>query len=228
MEIKKIIGAAKYFLKALINTLSTPKGYRFDYFLSMIYPDLLFNRPIPWMNYGAVAYIESVIKQNAKVFEYGSGASTLYWMTRCLEVVSIEHDKNFHNEISVRFNKSVCSFLIEPENDNAKFHYDLSSPDAFQSSDFKGHSFEKYVKSIDAFQDGYFDLVVVDGRARPSCIKRSISKIRSGGMLVVDNSDREYYWVKTSDLLRGWSKKVYRGTVRGLLHYEQTSIFVKP
>jgi predicted O-methyltransferase YrrM len=96
------------------------------------------------------------------------------------------------------------------------------------SADFKEFNFERYVKSIDTFENETFDMVVVDGRARPSCIKRAIPKIKSQGLLVLDNSDRKYYLIKTGKLLNGWQSRTFRGTVRGLLHLEQTTVFRKP
>ena len=225
---KKITGAIKYFSRVLINAVLTPWGYKFDYLLSMIKPNLLLKKPIPWMNYNVVSYINLSLGRSVNIFEYGSGSSTLYWVARCSRLISVEHDKNFHDKISVQLVPSIQYLLIMSEINNLADFYDPASPDLFQSSDLKNHSFEKYVKSIDAFQDEYFDVVVVDGRARPSCIKRSVSKIKSGGVLIVDNSDREYYWLQTSQLLIGWPKKVFRGTVRGLLHQEQTSIYIKP
>jgi predicted O-methyltransferase YrrM len=103
-----------------------------------------------------------------------------------------------------------------------------SSPESYKSSDYDELSFEAYVKTIDNYPDNYFDLVVVDGRARPACIKHAVPKIKRGGVLILDNSDRDYYLESTRFLLSGWAKKTYRGSVRGLLHKEQTSIFQKP
>lgn len=59
--------------------------------------------------------------------------------------------------------------------------------------EFKDLNFETYVKSIDKFPDNYFDLIIVDGRARPSCIKHAMNKVKTGGVLLIDNADRTYY-----------------------------------
>ena len=48
-----------------------------------------------------------------------------------------------------------------------------------------------YNQVIETFQDNYFDLILVDGRDRAKCIESSIPKLKSGGWLVLDNSERE-------------------------------------
>ncbi len=229
--IRKNINSVYNFLAAIINIFKTPWGYKFDYFLSISCPRLLMKKPLPWINYLAIAHIKLIDKKNTKVFEYGSGSSTLYWYGEGCEIVSIEHDREFYNQLICQLNsqkKSIKYLLIEPESNENLETFDPRLPDLFQSTDFKGHSFKNYVISIDAFEDEYFDIVVVDGRARPACIKRSISKIKKGGQLIIDNSDREYYFSYTSEMLSHWQKHVFRGTVRGLLHQEQTSVYIKP
>jgi len=223
---KKIVKALGGFLGLIVNTIKTPFRYKLDY-LSSILKMQIIQKPLPWMNYAVIDYIKKSAKEGARVFEYGSGQSTLFWLSISAEIVSVEHDKEFYSKLSAQSLGSVNYLLIEPEF-KAGGNHDPSSPDLFQSSDFKGYSFEKYVKAIDSFDDEFFDFLVIDGRARPSCIKRCITKIKSGGKLILDNSDRDYYLSKTTKILEGWQKKIFRGTVRGLLHLEQTTVWIKP
>jgi hypothetical protein len=106
--------------------------------------------------------------------------------------------------------------------------HDPGSSHNFHSSDFKGYSFENYVRAIDAYPNDFFDFVIIDGHARLSCIKNSIPKIKRGGMLVLDNSDRNHYLREGLLYLNGWSVQTFRGNVLGLLHKEQTSFYTKP
>jgi hypothetical protein len=224
---KKYLQLLQHSLRFIVNLMQTPFGYKMDYFLSIVKPESILT-PLPWMNYHVIDYIKKSIVKTSNVFEYGSGSSTLYWISAGAEVISVEHDKEFYDQLFNKINGLAEYLLIQPDICTVDVNYNPESPDWFQSSDFEGYSFERYVKSIDAFQDGSFDVVVIDGRARPSCIKRCIPKIKSGGKLIIDNSDREYYFLLTSVLLTGWPQKVFRGTVRGLLHKEQTSVYIKP
>lgn len=215
-------------LKKLSFLLQTPSEYRRDFwnsFKSNIFSEL---KPLPWMNYRAINHIKKIISPNDFVFEYGSGSSTRYWISLGCKVVSVEHDKAFFQKMLDSL-ADFCDYkLIEPEVDlNIKFK-SHEFPDDYKSYDYDDLSFEAYVKAIDAYPDGHFNLVIVDGRARPSCIKHAIPKIKSGGALVLDNSNRGYYLKNTKNLIEGWAEVSYLGTVRGLLHKEQTTIFQKP
>lgn len=208
--------------------IQAPLGYRLDFwnsFKSNIFDEL---KPLPWMNYGVIIHIQNLIHSNVCLFEYGSGSSTRYWISRGCKVVSVEHDKTFFEKMHVSL-AAFCDYkLVEPEQDEAIKSKSHELPESYKSSDYEELSFEAYVKSIDVYPDNYFDLVVVDGRARPACIKHAVPKIKRGGFLILDNSDRDYYLKNTQLLLDGWTQTTYRGVVRGLLHKEQTTIFQKP
>ena len=206
----------------------TPPEFRLDFwnsFKSSIFSEL---KPMPWMNYEAVVNIQGFLRPGDVVFEYGSGSSTRYWISMGCKVISVEHDKDFFLKMQGALAEKCDYKLIEPELDPMIDMQSHEFPESYKSSDVDGHSFEAYVKAIDIYPDNYFDLVVIDGRARPACIKHAVPKIKRGGVLVLDNSDRDYYLKNTQSLLEGWPHKTYRGTVRGLLHKEQTTIFHKP
>jgi hypothetical protein len=180
------------------------------------------------MNYEAVVQIQNYLRPEALVFEYGSGSSTRYWISMGCKVVSVEHDQEFFGKMHGALAERCDYRLVKPEFDSKIMMKSHEFPENYKSFDFDSHSFEAYVKFIDRYPDNYFDLVVIDGRARNSCIVHAIPKIKRGGILVLDNSDRDYYLKNTRFLLDGWTKKTFRGTVRGLLHKEQTTIYAKP
>ena len=215
-------------IKKIFLTLQTPTQFWSDFWVSFegsIFSELT---PMPWMNYEAVLEIKNYLKPEALVFEYGSGSSTRYWISMGCKVVSVEHDQEFFGKMQDALAHKCDYRLVKPEFDPMIKMKSHEFPESYKSFDFDSLSFEAYVKYIDRYPDNHFDLVVVDGRARNSCIVHAISKIKRGGILVLDNSDRDYYLKHTKLLLDDWSKKTFRGTVRGLLHKEQTTIFLKP
>jgi hypothetical protein len=223
-----MIKTTAFYLRAMMNIARTPKTYRSDYWQSLRKIRQIQQEPLPWMNYLVIQYLDSQIPRNSKIFEYGSGSSTEYWLNKDCRVTSIEHDRAFYREMEDRLTGRCEYHLVESESAVDARRLSPDCPDSFVSADFKEFNFERYVKSIDTFENETFDMVVVDGRARPSCIKRAIPKIKSQGLLVLDNSDRKYYLIKTGKLLNGWQSRTFRGTVRGLLHLEQTTVFRKP
>src|SRR5437762_2857857 len=49
-------------------------------------------RPLPWLTYPAIEFLAARVRPEMRVFEYGSGQSTLWWAARVRQVISCEHD----------------------------------------------------------------------------------------------------------------------------------------
>lgn len=150
---------------------------------------------LPWINYRGIAFLNKTVTEKMNVFEYGSGGSTKYWIEKGANVYSVEHDREWYDLVLKSFADNKVSsthqiFLKEPEQLDLQ-EYDISNPDHYVSSGKK--KYKNYATAIDQFDNCFFDIVLVDGRARPSCVKHAVPKIRKGGYLVLDNSDREYY-----------------------------------
>lgn len=162
------------------------------------------------------------------VFEYGSGGSTLFFSERAGTVISIEHNPLWYEKVVSmlqELNKqNIIYSLIVPEPTGEMAKGDCADPENYRScfAEYKGMDFSAYSKAIELYPDNRFDLVVVDGRARPSCIAHSIPKVKTGGMLLVDNADRQYYLKPFPELLD--SKKWKQIKFRGHCPYGLTSV----
>ncbi|HTI90994.1 MAG TPA: hypothetical protein VL727_10425, partial [Puia sp.] len=149
---------------------------------------------LPWITFSAIDHLKKIVRPEMTVFEYGSGGSTLFWASRVKKIISVEHDKGWFERMRREMSDAVAAkvqyLLIEPVKDAHFGTKNFENPDDYISSGehFAGKNFEAYVKSIDRYPDSHFDIIVVDGRARPSCIKHSIPKLKRDGWLVVDNS----------------------------------------
>jgi hypothetical protein len=88
--------------------------------------------------------------------------------------------------------------------DEAKPAVGLSNhkPEDYLSDE--GQTYKKYATVIDQFPDEYFDVVLVDGRARPSCMFHSLRKVKKNGLLILDNADRPYYLKAFHDKLKNY------------------------
>lgn len=154
---------------------------------------------IPWIVFRAKDWLDKNIRSDMRVFEWGSGGSTLYFSKRVKEIVSIEHNKIWHEEVSntiFKLGVKNCEyFLIEPKYSlfSKLLPYSVVAYNSRSFSEYFNFSFRNYVKKIDKFPDNYFDIVFVDGRARLACIIHAIRKIKKGGFLILDNSERELY-----------------------------------
>jgi predicted O-methyltransferase YrrM len=189
----------------------------------------------PWMCFPAIERLDRLMTTESRVFEYGSGGSTIYFANLAREVVSIEHEASWHRrvlaEIERRGLTNVRYELVEPVADAGCEHARVADPAAYVSDDddFAGKAFKSYVQTIDAFPNEYFDLVVVDGRARPSCILHARDKVRPGGVLLLDQSERRYYLSETAALLdpARWSSARFMAPLPYSLHFTEATFFTK-
>jgi len=153
----------------------------------------------PWISFTVIKFLELHLKTKMKVFEYGSGGSTLFFAKRVEKVISIEHHKLWFEKVNLYLQelklKNFDYRLFEPENDSEFHKKNIADPNDYISDNKEsvGKNYEKYVKSIEQFPDAYFDIVSIDGRARPSCCKHALTKIKVGGYLIFDNAETTYY-----------------------------------
>jgi len=151
----------------------------------------------------------------------------------CL-VVTVEHDPGWFRavELAVRAEGHQGRWtglhetpFVIPGSPN----HDYENPDSYFSSESRNLNYRSYASALDRFPDAFFDLVLVDGRARPSCIKHAVAKKMLGGFLVVDNTERSYY---LSDKTRAHLKNFLPvfdefGPTPGLGHFTRATIFQK-
>lgn len=198
--------------------------------------DSTLSRQLPWMTYDAIAFLERTVTPEMNIFEWGSGGSTLFFAKHCKNVVSIEHDTKWSETLSEIIKhdsiKNITLKNITPQrvSDDSQMNSQPSSNNFLSSAKkFKNYSFESYVKAIDEYEDNYFDIIVVDGRARSSCIKRAILHLKTGGHLIVDNSERKNYLAPFPELQNDalWKKQEFEGPVFFQHAFTRTSFFKK-
>lgn len=160
----------------------------------------------PWFVMGAITYLEDEFLEDPylpltyRSFEWGSGGSTLWLSQRTASVVSIEHDREWVESAQSELDK-----------------YNIANV----SLVLRGLD-KRYVEYIDRFPDEHFDIILIDGRRRSDCIRHAMPKLRRGGALVLDDSERAEYqeamklveqWDRMdwdSGYSEGWSTTVWR------------------
>ena len=140
------------------------------------------NKKVPWWIDEAIVVVRDFIKPEFSVFEWGIGGSTIWFARQVVHVVSIENNKGWYDRVKgVLVNEGICNV------------------------DLKYLCNDEYTGAIGAYPDQSFDIVVVDGRMRVGCIKGAIQKVKVGGKLILDDSQRGIYKPGT-DLLAGWPR----------------------
>ena len=160
-------------------------------------------KPLPWITYPAIDFLSQFDFSGHRVFEWGSGNSTLWWAQRCRSIESVESNPGW--VLSLRKLLPSSAHLIEvPLNVNAELG-------AFIQSD----------------HDSY-DVIVIDnnGPFRPACAEAALKKLADGGIVLIDNSDQ---CLRSCDILRraGLTQIDFTGFVPGAGYAQSTSLFFK-
>lgn len=142
---------------------------------------------LPWWTFDSADQVSAYLAEHAgaRVFEWGSGASTLWLAARAGSVHSVEHHAGWAAQLSPRLPANVTLQVVEP----------VSSTTPSVPSAKHGHGgldFADYVDAIDDV-DGFFDVIVIDGRAREACLARAVERLSAEGIIVFDNVDRRRY-----------------------------------
>lgn len=177
---------------------------------------------VPWWTYRAIDVVESYLsaltarKQPVRVFEYGSGASTLWLAKRADEVHSVEHHREFGEHVGTSFSAHPnIDFRIVPPQPSD--HPVIGS----QKEGNAGLDFSDYVHAIDDVP-GEFTLIVIDGRAREACLEHAAKRLEPGGVVVFDNSRRRRY--RQAIERSGLREQRYAGLTPTLPYPDQTSV----
>lgn len=163
------------------------------------------------------------------VFEYGSGSSTLWWSKLGASVISVEHDEYWVAVINAYLtpNDRVQIHLVQPDEYPQSESVDLDDPDSYRTRHrgFEGVTFKGYASVIDSYPDAFFDVILVDGQARPACIRHALPKLSRDGLLIVDNANVDSYLARLMPLLDGFQSVSFRGLapIDGAL--SQTDLF---
>lgn len=195
---------------------------------------------LPWISIVAKNYIENYFsrknKNETRVFEYGSGGSTLFFLQYASEVYSVEHDEEWYQKvydvIGQRQIESWVGYFKAPNllDANLPQKPDASNPHDYytRASAYLNYHFKDYASSIDSFSDNYFDVVLVDGRSRPSCLQHSLPKVKPGGLLVLDNAERDYY--RHAEIIPASHFKLVSSCNSALIctnQFTQTNIYIR-
>ena len=122
----------------------------------------------PWLTSSAVSILSTYLKNSDIGLEWGSGRSTVWFAARIKHLVSVEDNQEWYQRV-----KEKLDYL---KLNNTKY---LLATDR-----------ESYIGAADQFQENSLDFVLVDGRDyRSTCAVKAVSKVRAGGIIVVDNAN---------------------------------------
>jgi predicted O-methyltransferase YrrM len=165
---------------------------------------------LPWYT---KSFLDELVTWDLKdkiVFEYGCGASSLWWASRCKSMAGVEYNIGYANAV----NKEVSQRYVR---------YSRSWPVAWFT--FKG-LYINHVRTVSQSSD----IIIIDGDPvewRDNCVKPALDCLKPGGKLIIDNWMQPSVWVpseETRALLAPYHCNIYKQSG----HPDwQTAVFTK-
>lgn len=178
----------------------------------------------PWTTPASILFFEKALTKDMTGLEYGSGRSTLFFAKKLNKLVSIEHYAGWYEKVKKNIeDKGITNvdYHLIPKQNTADAVEDtkeaLLKLDGHESRDH----YANYYNKVNEYPDEYFDFVLIDGRARVKCGLNAMNKLKSGGIFVLDNSERTRY-APLRHALMDWP---HVNTTTGLTN---TTIWIKP
>jgi SAM-dependent methyltransferase len=164
----------------------------------------------PWIAPPAMRWLRRRLDPSWDALELGAGNSTVWLARRVGTLISVESD----SEWAERVRGQVEAAEIEGWR-------------------LERLPIEEMPRFVSTLADRSFDLILVDhtdvpGASRADSVEAAREKVRPGGWLVLDDSDRERYR-RVDELLAGWELRRFAGMkARPVGIAVETSVYTRP
>ena len=174
----------------LVNSLVTKPqltlSYLFSNFFSIRRTPL--DQGLPWWSYSAIREADKLFP-GKRIFEWGTGGSTLRYARMGSHITAIEDDIAWLNTLNTHIFNEGLSHRVNI------FHHPFNF---FESADFPSSSY------LRALSEPVYDVIIIDGqdvtfRERLTCFRHAEQFIHPGGIILLDDFWR-YESLLTSNL----------------------------
>lgn len=131
--------------------------------------------PLPWFSYPALQFLEQLDLSGLKVFEFGSGNSSRYFLRRGCLVTSVEDSAEWFSYLKTH----------SSENDKMKLIFAATKAE--------------YVSALSG-EGTKYDIILVDGSHRELCLEAAQNSLSQRGIIILDNAE---WYPESVSKLRG-------------------------
>jgi predicted O-methyltransferase YrrM len=126
----------------------------------------------PWLTPAAIGMLGTLLRPTDRGAEFGSGRSTLWFAERVAALTSVESNPRWYEAVTRKLKERGASNV----------EYILVAEEA-PTENGDG----PYARTALTLPDASLDFALVDGYYRDFCAKFIMSKIKPGGLLIIDN-----------------------------------------
>jgi predicted O-methyltransferase YrrM len=163
----------------------------------------------PWIVPAAIGWLGRRIRSDWSVLELGSGRSTAWFARRAGRVISLEDNEYWFPRTKEGLERA-----------------------GLVNVDLRLRPVEEFPREVASLPEDSFDLVVVDFLEAPrvtriDALKPAMKKVRPGGYLLLDDSDRPGY-AEAFELLGDWRFRKFTGVKDEWPEACETGVFRRP
>lgn len=163
----------------------------------------------PWIVPAAIGWLRRRIRSDWSILELGAGRSTLWFALRAGDVLSFEDNEYWADHTRQRLRDAGLGNV-----------------------DLRVRPVEELPDAVAALPEAAFDLVVMDFLESPEvsrvdALGPAMTKVRPGGHLLLDDSDRPGY-AESYEMLAGWKERRFTGIKDEWPEACETTIFRRP
>lgn len=140
----------------------------------------------PWYTKSCLDELATSDLKDKVVFEYGCGASSLWWAEKCKKLYGVENNKEYFDAVVSRIGAITCL--------------------AYETEE------RAYINSIRQWCI-QFDIIVVDGGWRDESIPTVLEHLKQGGVIIYDNWMQPSVCCQTEEVqntLLAFPHKIYK------------------
>lgn len=163
----------------------------------------------PWIVPASIGWLRRRIRPDWSILELGSGRSTAWFGKRCGRLVTLEDNEYWADRTRERIAEL-----------------------GLRNIEVRVLPVDGFPAEVASLPDESFDLLVLDFLEAPDvtrmdCLSPARDKVRPGGHLLLDDSDRPGY-AEAFELLRGWRFRSFSGVKDEWPEACETGIFTRP
>tara|TARA_B100002019_G_C21259675_1_gene595969 strand:- start:1736 stop:2497 length:762 start_codon:yes stop_codon:yes gene_type:complete len=211
------------YLRRIVTGLLTPISFamRSGHFKSSMLEKSVnkSGKPIPWLTFPCIDFLENRSLSNKSVLEFGGGQSTIYFSNKVRKVITFEEDEKWAEYIN--------SYALP----NSKLYYvPYTAAGSFVDSEIISTIGRKQINFIEEtlerdFPNEKFNIIIVDGLIREAVIQICEKYLDENGAIICDDAGGYSFQKDMND--SGLNRVDFYGHSPGVYHHTCTSIYYK-
>ena len=173
------------------------------------------DRALPWISWPCIHFLNKMDLENRRVFEYGGGGSTLYFLNRGCHVSTVENSATWAKRIAsaaIDFDSRLDLRVVEMPEHPGVAEAELT---------------RRYIATAE--EGAPWDLILVDGvdgspSVRMECLKAARRWVSPRGVVILDDSWRPVY-ERAPEIMAGFSQAIFQGLGPARLGVTRTDIY---